>query len=392
MTMMTQNASKNITIKLKKLYPWQQELRDAPQRHRMVIASRQSGKTLAATQIAIEELLRGGRVLWVAPVYSQTKEIFCAIRDKLMDLISYISTPTEIKLLTAGHIWFRSADRPDRLRSLNYTLVIFDEFAFADEEAYKVIRPTLSATQGRMLIISTPNGHNHLYDLYDKAKDLEDWYTTKLDWTVSKHLLPDEIAKAQLEMSPGEFKQEYMAEFVSPKNAIFKAEWLTDLFIDSLPETFQRKIIAIDLSLGKDLKSDFQAIVFVGVMNNVLYVDAYAERMPITTLNEKIKDLYTYYRPEGVAFESNGFQVLVAHDFTKLFTVPPNVLLVNNDVKKETRISRLSSLLAQKRIKILRNSGGMELFRELSDFGSKNALHDDVMDALEMAWRTLVET
>ncbi len=381
-----------VNIKLQKSYDWQQELIDCPQRHRMCIVSRQAGKTTTAKKIAIKELLKGKRILWVAPVHAQTLAIFRDIKETLGEIIDYVSTPKEIRLKTGGTIHFRSADNPDSLRSYNYDLIIFDEFAFANEECYKVIRPTLSATKGKLLIISTPCGMNHMWDLKEKVKDNPDWYITQRDYTCSPHLTEEEMDKARKEMTEGEFRQEHLAEFISPKNAIFRPEWLQNLFVKELPplNECQRKMIACDISLGTSFKSDFQAIVCVFFHNNIFYVDAYAERMPIIILSTRIKQLYDYYKPEGIAIETNGYQILVKNDLERLFAVPPIIFGIDNRINKTTRISRLSTILRDGRLKILENKGGLELFKELSDFGSKDCVHDDVADALEMAIRALI--
>lgn len=55
-------------------------------------------------------------------------------------------------------------------RGMNPKFVIFSEYAFMDREAWDTIEPRLSQNNGQALFISTPNGQNHFYKLFEYAK------------------------------------------------------------------------------------------------------------------------------------------------------------------------------------------------------------------------------
>ena len=382
----------NITISLPKLYPWQSEVANTNKRHRLIVVSRRAGKTLLARTIAIRALLKGQKVLWITPVHQQVIEQFSDIFERLQPLISDSQKNKEIKLITGGKLWTRLADNPASLRSLGYDLVIFDEFAFMAEEAWMTVRPTLSDHgTGRALIISTPNGHNHMHDLWVKHKEDKDWFTFQHDWTCSPHLKQEEIESAKRDLSINQFNQEYNAQFISPKGALFESEWLRNIFVDRMPEVYQRSMIGTDYSTGQGLKCDYQAIAFCGWYNDCLYVDCSADRMSIEQFNFKIKQKYEQYKPEGIAVETCFWQELAAHNLIKLWSPnpPPPIYEVDNKVKKETRIGRLATILSRNQLKILNNSGGHECYHELSDFPMGE--HDDVLDAIEMGYRAMIE-
>jgi len=381
------------TIKLQPLYQWQKDISNPPNqaRHVLCCVSRRAGKTTACTNVAIRALIAGKRILWVSPLYSQSIEIYRTILNKTSEIVKYQACNKELILHKGGQIWFRSSDNPDSLRSLGYDCCLFDEMAFSNEESWKVLRPTLAERQGKLIGISTPNGFNWWHDLWEKVKDNPDWYCFQSDYKCSPHLKEEEIEKMKLEMSVGEFNQEMNANFVQSKGSLFEGEWLKDIMVDELPELFQRKSIAVDLSLGNSIYSDFQAVAFTGWFNNCLYVDIAMKRMAIPVLLNYVKEMYLHYKPESIGFESNGYQCLVADAFSKLFPIPPAVMLIDNKVKKETRIGRLGQLLKNKQLKILRNEGGNICFGQLSDWGSGEN-HDDGPDAIEMSWRILVET
>lgn len=382
----------DIIIRLTKLFPWQTEVKNAKQRHKLIVVSRQCGKTTLAKDAAIRALLRGERVLWIAPVFDQVKTIFRTLSKTLSQLTNFVSTPKELRLLTGGHIQFKSADNPDNLRSMNYQLIIMDEAAFIDEEILKVISPMIATTGGRLLMISTPNGHGWFYDHFERCQKDEDWYVTQRDYTCSPLLTENEILKLKLNMTPSEFSQEFLANFISAKGSIFPAEWLQNMFVAEMPTNPARSMMAVDLSAGK-ISSDYQGVVYVAWHDRCFYVDAYAERMPVDLLIDKVKALYNSYRPEGIAWESNSFQWLAIDSFYKAFgeEQPPKVYAIDNKINKEIRISRLSSILSRGQLKILNNRGGRILYNQLCDFGSDACKFDDLADALEMAHRTIVE-
>ncbi len=381
--------SNKLEIKLKPLYPWQLEILNTNKRHILAICSRRAGKTEVAIQKAIREILKGKRVLWIAPFTNQLTEIYSQIYNALEPLITSRHKNHEIKLINGGQIWFRAAENPIAMRSLGYDWLIFDEMAHADD-IMEEIRPTLADRGGRLFCLSTPNGMNHFNKLYEEVKEKDNWLVVQRDWTCSPHLKQAEIDDARSMMTEGSFRQEFMAVFTQNALSRFKSEWLEDIFVNEIPTGYQRSCIFVDLSLGR-LKSDWQAIAFVASFNNVIYTEVYADRLPFDDLLAKVKMLYKVHKPEFVAFESNGFQSLAPMAFEKLFEVPPMVLALNNSVQKETRIDRLGLLLSQGRLKVVKNKGGQETFRQLADFPSPKQ-HDDCIDAIESGWRALIET
>jgi len=386
-------------VKLPVLYKWQKEVELAPNRFKLLVVSRQAGKTTLARHIAIKQLINGKRVLWTAPLYSQLLEQYRLIYDRLGKLVSYSANGKELRTITGGQILFKSCDNPNSMRSFNFHYAVIDEAAFIKdlELAWeKAIRPMLLRKKGECLIISTPNGFDYFHKLYEQNNSNDEWFIKKLDWTCCPDFKQEDIDKIRATTPDGAFRQEYEAQFISKQGSIFLPQWLDNLFVDKLPNTPQRKCIAVDLSLGH-LHSDNQAIVTIYVKDGIVYVDAINRKMPVDELIVLIKELYIYHKPECVAFEVNGFQVLVADAFMKLFAVPPVISLVDNKVKKETRISRLSNLLMHNKLKIVKNRGGFETFQQLSDFPmakqcSEGGSGDDTIDAIEIGWRTLIET
>jgi predicted phage terminase large subunit-like protein len=170
------------------------------------------------------------------------------------------------------------------------------------------------------------------------------------------------------------------------------AEYFLDIWCDSMPTQFDLSGIYIDPSKGKNAKKgDYSAIVFGGVHNGTLYVDASLARRPVSQIVVDAIALRQQYLPQCFGMEANGFQELLAPEFTRYVDENQfeafDVSLDVNTVAKELRIARIGPYLKRDKIKFLRSSCGM-LVKQLKDF--PNGDHDDGPDALEGLIRLLL--
>ncbi len=127
--------------------------------------------------------------------------------------------------LTNGSIYqVVGGDDPDRLRGPNPVGVVFSEYAFFPSSgAWDVIRPILNENQGWAAFISTPQGRNHFYDIYQSAQKMDGWFSEI--HTVESTKRPDGspvVTPALIEedrlsgMSEAMIQQEYYCSFDSP--------------------------------------------------------------------------------------------------------------------------------------------------------------------------------
>jgi len=158
------------------------------------------------------------------------------------------------------------------------------------------------------------------------------------------------------------------------------------------PETFDIAVGYLDPSLGKTDKSDFSALIFLGLSGGRFWVDCNIKRRPVSQMISDGFWFMTGRKIEAFGIESNVFQELLAPEFDRftreLNTVPLPLILINNKVNKQTRIHRLGPYLARKHIVIRDNEGGRLLVQQMKDFPLGD--HDDGPDGLEGAIRLLV--
>lgn len=183
-------------------------------------------------------------------------------------------------------------------------------------------------------------------------------------------------------------------------------DWCFDggIWCNELPSNTTFRAVAFDPSKGRDAKkSDYSAIVGIGVTDDLVYVEADLERRNPTMIVEDLFMFCERFRPDAVGFEANAFQELFAPiiDHTardprfantylaKQLSIGQGLYLLQNTVKKEVRIRRLSENIVQKKFRFVRSLGTQLLVDQLRDF--PNGSHDDGPDALEMACRLPVE-
>jgi len=101
-------------------------------------------------------------------------------------------------------------------RGMNPTFVILSEYAYMDPESWYTIEPRVSQNKGTALFLSTPNGQNHFYDLYNYAKsgNSKEHFASLLNIENTGILDTSHIDKLRSEGVPEDFiQQEYYCSF-----------------------------------------------------------------------------------------------------------------------------------------------------------------------------------
>lgn len=95
-----------------------------------------------------------------------------------------------------------------RARGMNPTHVILSEYAFMDPESWQTIEPRVKQNHGTVLFISTPNGKNHFYDLYNYAQQDPRYYTSLLTIDDTHTLTETDVNEMRAEGWPEDFIQQ----------------------------------------------------------------------------------------------------------------------------------------------------------------------------------------
>jgi phage terminase large subunit len=102
-----------------------------------------------------------------------------------------------------------------RARGMNPSFIILSEYAYMDPEAWMTIEPRISQNKGTAIFLSTPNGQNHFYQLYNHAVVNPDTYFSSLLTINDTNVLPaNHLDTLRNEGWPEDFiQQEYLCSF-----------------------------------------------------------------------------------------------------------------------------------------------------------------------------------
>ena len=383
------------------LLPWQLEVMSEPERFKVIGAGRRTGKShLAAVTLVLAALDdKPGKVFYVAPTQGMARDIMW---DKLYEIAGDIIESHNINNLTltltnGATIYLKGADRPDTLRGVSLKHLVLDEYAFMKPDVFdSILRPTLSDRKGTCIFIGTPEGRNHFYDLYERAKSGTDegwgaWHYTSYD---NPTMDKEEVDHARATLPNWAFQQEYMASFDAQGSEHFVVDHFNyyDELDTSTPGDF---FIAVDLAGfeekkgSKTAKRDNSAIacVYVSDDGNWQVEEIIFGRWTLAETAEKIFGAVEKYKPMSVGIEKGLAQQAVMQPLQDLMRRTSRVfrieMLSHGNQKKADRILwALAGRFENGFISLKKdNRWNITFVDEASNFPS-TLVHDDLIDAL----------
>jgi len=368
-------------------------------RFRVVVAGRRFGKT----HLSIRELCYHARkpmseVWYVAPTYRQAKQIvWRKLKHKLQDLKwtqKVNESELTITLKNGSNISLKGADNADSLRGIGLDMLVLDEFADIDPEAwYEVLRPTLADKQGKALFIGTPKGMgNWAHDLYTMPLEQPgQWASFQYTTIEGGNVKPEEIEAARQDLDERTFRQEFLATFETYAGRIYYAFDRKDNCLP--PKTIDLSIIYIGMDFNIDPMS---AVIAVRQGDNLYVIDEIRMFSSNTAeIVDEIKSRYgrskvfVYPDPAGAARKSSaggttdhtilangGFIVKAPRSHTP---VRDRINAVNSRLKDSTGIRHL---FIHPKCKYTIEGLERHTYKEGSSQPDKDSGYDHMMDAL----------
>ena len=192
----------------------------------LAIMPRRAGKDVTAFNYCIRYLLKKPCVIYyIFPTYSQGRKILWEnlnnAGQRILDYIpeevieSVHQQEMSVKFRNGSLFKVLGSDNWDSLVGTNPSGIVYSEYSLQDPAAYQYLRPAIAANDGWILILSTPRGHNHLYSMYQMAKNNPDWFCYKLTLDDTKHIPLIEIERDRSEgiLSEDMIQQEYYTSF-----------------------------------------------------------------------------------------------------------------------------------------------------------------------------------
>lgn len=206
-------------------------INNGTEKYYLLNIGRQFGKTLLASNQLMYWALNQKNIkcAWVSPVYKQSKkvfeEVYKAFRKRPEIYRNVNKSELILEYITGSTIQFFSAERYDNIRGFTFDYLICDEFAFMDSEAWtEVLRATVLVKGKKVLLISTPKGKNHFWQLH-QLDGVNPQYKSFTMTSYDNPLIdPKEIDDARITLPDHVFRQEYLAEFIDGGAGLFQGQ------------------------------------------------------------------------------------------------------------------------------------------------------------------------
>ncbi len=209
---------------------WAIPFHETDKRWMVLVVHRRAGKTTAALNYLIFSAIKnpGTNYAYIAPTYKMAKSAGWSILKRYTRFPGVKCKESELSVEFPGgsKITLYGAEKPDRLRGIGLSGVVFDEYGMQPSNIFtEVIRPTLIDNGGYGIWIGTPKGRNEFYLLYETRKNDSEWFTCHLTADDTGTISQKEIENSKNTMSREEFAQELYCSFnSSAKGAVYAAE------------------------------------------------------------------------------------------------------------------------------------------------------------------------
>jgi hypothetical protein len=237
-------------------------------RFRIIRAGRRWGKTEVAAHEAITAALKPDAMVWwvsnsannVRRGYRKVQQYLPpslyakqpsseAANSKIIELVN----GSRLEFYTAGSAGATQNKDSSALTGEGVDFLVIDEAALIDKMVwFQHLRPTLSDTGGRAIIISTPRGRNWFWQMVRRGEGdnprYHAFHYTSFD---NPHVPSSEHEEAKDELPEIMWRQEYLAEFTSDAASIFTVDESRNI-APGLGEPYGQLVAGLDLAKKED--------------------------------------------------------------------------------------------------------------------------------------------
>lgn len=379
-----------------------------------VCISRQVGKTTLSIIKALHFIFFNPRttVLVISQTKDQAKEVLAKMRDLLMS--GPMASAWKGMMVTGGdskeefaiecpyggvsRIVSKSAETA---RGFSAHGVIADEIALwqnPDERFNQAVMPTLSATKGWLLMLSTPKGKQG--PLWVAALNQTDWSFYHFNWRICPRHDDTFMEQEQRRIGQFAFKQEYEAMFTVNQAAYFDEEHVKQCIRELQNQHTSTLNVVCGIDFGKKLDP---TVAYFGVMERkengkecirVINRRAWPLNTPYSEIIDDIQKMSQLLNVTQIFYDMTGVGLAV-QEFMNDFAMPCEGITFTLKTKKDM-MSNLQMLFEREEI-LIPNEPKLidELLLFEYEYTTSGQLklhhpqggHDDEVDALAlMAW------
>jgi predicted phage terminase large subunit-like protein len=337
--------------------------------------------------------IAGQKCAYIAPNYSMTTKFFKSICTKLLPIVKNVNSKDHIiELITGGTIQTFSMESINNIRGNNFNYVVLDEAAFMTNlltEWQNAIRPTLIDFEGSALFISSPNGFNDFYDVFENFNIDKEWFSIQMPSHKNPYIPVNELKLVKESLPTDAYEREILAQFNDVSATIFKREWIKYIDNENLPKDLTVSM-GVDLAISQKSTGDNTAICVMAYsesLSNYYILAINRSKITFMQMIQKIVEMADIYKPSIIPIESVAFQRVVTDTLLDSTSLP--VVGIHPTTDKVSRSLPLATRFEKGQVFLL-NSPAIDpdFIKELLAFPSKH-VHDDCVDAAELAFTGL---
>jgi hypothetical protein len=203
---------------------WQVEVLASDHPRKILCCGRQTGKSTVGAVLAAHKALSqpGSVVLVVAPGERQAKLLFSKAlslyRQAGYPLPAHSERRTGLELSNGSVVEALPAVERT-MRGFSVDLLVVDEAAAVPDEDYFGILPSLIATQGEQVLLSTPRGKRGFF--HEIWHSDEDWQRMMVRSDEVGRIRPEDLEVFRSTMPEQFFQQEFYCEWLDTEGSLF---------------------------------------------------------------------------------------------------------------------------------------------------------------------------
>ena len=211
----------------------QLQFHESDARFKVLIAGARFGKSLAASKDVLRDLLCAATRGWmVGPTFALARPEFDYLVNDVRSRLR-LAVCEELSSLKGEHAFVRftngsevhcvSARRPESLLGQEVDWMILCEAAHLQREAYeRFLRARLTSRNGRLLVPTTPHGHNWIKGLYERGMaPSQDWQSFRFATWDNPRVSAREIEAARAELPAEVFDEQFGGAFVARAGRVY---------------------------------------------------------------------------------------------------------------------------------------------------------------------------
>lgn len=199
-------------------------------RHLLLDCSSQVGKTEIVSLVAYLSACLGLYVVVGSPSDRQSVRFHRRLlgHHARLGIVGELESPSKHELwLVGGGRVEALPDSPDKIRGIDAVdLLIIDEASRARDELFGALVRTIVVSDGRIILLSTPNGRRGFFWDEWRGRGRTGWTRRRIDWRQCPRITPEHVAQERRRGGEWWVAQEYLdcspgEEFVASERGYF---------------------------------------------------------------------------------------------------------------------------------------------------------------------------